>query len=74
MNPVFFGMLELIRGQLGDVASLDGINASVILEKFNEFQNFVGTLSQEGPIASAHVILLAAGVVIFLGVAGEAFF
>jgi cell volume regulation protein A len=74
MNPVFFGMLELIRGQLGDVSSLDGINASVILEKFNEFQNFVGTLSQEGPIASAHVILLAAGVVIFLGVAGEAFF
>ena len=74
MNPVFFGMLELIRGQLGDVASLDGINASVILEKFNEFQDFFGTLSQEGPIASAHVILLAAGVVIFLGVAGEAFF
>jgi len=74
MNPVFFGMLELIRGQLGDIVSLDGINASVILEKFNEFQNFVGTLSQEGPIASAHVILLAAGVVIFLGVAGEAFF
>jgi len=74
MNPVFFGMLELIRGQLGDVASLNGINASVILEKFNEFQDFVGTLSQEGPIASAHVILLAAGVVIFLGVAGEAFF
>ncbi len=74
MNPVFFGMLELIRGQLGDVFSLDGINASVILEKFNEFQDFVGTLSQEGPIASAHVILLAAGVVIFLGVAGEAFF
>jgi cell volume regulation protein A len=74
MNPVFFGMLELIRGQLGDVASLDGINSSIILEKFNEFQDFVGTLSQEGPIASAHVILLAAGVVIFLGVAGEAFF
>ncbi len=74
MNPVFFGMLELIRGQLGDVASLDGINVSIILEKFNEFQDFVGTLSQEGPIASAHVILLAAGVVIFLGVAGEAFF
>ena len=74
MNPVFFGMLELIRGQLGNVSFLDGIDASVILEKFNEFQNFVGTLSQEGPIASAHVILLAAGVVIFLGVAGEAFF
>jgi len=74
MNPVFFGMLELIRGQLGDVAFLDSINGNVILEKFNEFQNFIGTLSQEGPIASAPVLLLAAGVVIFSGVAGEAFF
>jgi cell volume regulation protein A len=74
MNPVFFGMLEIIRGQLGDVISLDSIDTTAFLEKFSEFQNFVGTLSQEGPIASAHVILLAAGVVIFSGVAGEAFF
>jgi cell volume regulation protein A len=74
MNPVFFGILEIIRGQLGDVSSLDGIDLNFILEKFNEFQNFVGTLSQDSPVASAHVILLAAGVVIFLGVAGEAFF
>ncbi len=74
MNPVFFGILELIKGQFGDLASLDAIDTSFILEKINEFQNFMGTLSQDSPIASAHVILLAAGVVIFLGVAGEAFF
>lgn len=74
MNPVFFGILELIKGQLGDLASLDVIDTSFILEKISEFQNFMGTLSQDSPIASAHVILLAAGVVIFLGVAGEAFF
>ena len=74
MNPVFLGILELIKGQLGDLASLDAIDTSFILEKINEFQNFMGTLSQDSPIASAHVILLAAGVVIFLGVAGEAFF
>ena len=74
MNPVFFGILELFKGQLGDLASLDAIDTSFILEKINEFQNFMGTLSQDSPIASAHVILLAAGVVIFLGVAGEAFF
>lgn len=74
MNAVFFGILELIKGQLGDLASLDAIDTSFILEKINEFQNFMGTLSQDSPIASAHVILLAAGVVIFLGVAGEAFF
>jgi len=74
MNPVFFGILELIRGQVDDVFSLDVFDSNFILEKINEFQNFVGTLSQDSPIASAHVILLAAGVVIFLGVAGEAFF
>lgn len=74
MNPVFFGIMELIKGQLGDLASLDAIDTSFILEKINEFQNFMGTLNQDSPIASAHVILLAAGVVIFLGVAGEAFF
>jgi len=74
MNPVFFGILELFKGQLGDLASLDVFDTSFILEKINEFQNFMGTLGQDSPIASAHVILLAAGVVIFLGVAGEAFF
>ena len=74
MNPIFFGILELIRGQLGDVSFLDVFDTNLILEKINEFQNFFSTLSQDGPIASAHVILLAAGVVIFLGVAGEAFF
>ena len=73
MNPVFFGILELIKNQT-DGISLSDINSTFIFEKINEFQEFIGTLSQEGPIASAHVILLAAGVVIFLGVAGEAFF
>ena len=71
MNPIFFGIIELIRGQMDGFSSFD---SSFLLEKFAEFQNFVATFSQEGPIASAHVILLAAGVTIFLGVAGEAFF
>ena len=74
MNPIFLGVLELIRGQIDGIASLDNFDTSFILNKINEFQSFLGTLSQEGPIASAHVLLLAAGVVIFLGVAGEAFF
>ena len=74
MNSVFFGIIELIRGQLGDISSLSDFDTNFILEKVNEFQSFLGTLSQDGPIASAHVILLAAGVVIFFGVAGEAFF
>lgn len=74
MNPIFFGILELVRGQLSDIPALKDINVGFVLEKITEFQNFLNNFSQEGPIASAHVILLAAGVTIFLGVAGEAFF
>jgi cell volume regulation protein A len=74
MNPVFFGVLEMIWGQVDDFGFLDSIDINFILVKLNELQSFITTLSQEGPIASAHVLLLAAGVVIFSGVAGEAFF
>jgi len=74
MNVTFFALLEIIKGQIGDISSLRNIDINFILSKINEFQSFIGTFSQDGPIASAHVILLAAGVVIFLGVAGEAFF
>lgn len=74
MNPIFWGILELVKGQLGDISTLKDIDIGFLIEKINEFQNFLNAFSQEGPIASAHVILLAAGVTIFLGVAGEAFF
>ena len=74
MNFVILTILNLIRGQTGDAFQLPNFDASMILDKIVELQNSIGTLSiQDGPIASAHVILLAAGVVIFLGVAGEAF-
>jgi len=74
MNVTFFALFELIKGQIGDISSLGDIDINTIISKINEFQSFIGTFSQDGPIASADVILLAAGVVIFLGVAGEAFF
>ncbi|MDH3610737.1 MAG: cation:proton antiporter [Nitrosopumilus sp.] len=74
MNPIFFGILELFRGQIDGFPFLSDIDTTWIIEKINEFQNFIGSLSQEDPIASAPVLLLAAGVVIFSGVAGEAFF
>ena len=74
MNPVFFGILEMIRGQLDEIPTLSNFDISFILNQINDFQRFLETLSLEGPIASAHVLLLAAGVTIFLGVAGEAFF
>ena len=73
MNPIILSILNLFRGQ-SDFLQSD-FDSGFILEKITELQNSIGTLSiQDGPIASAHVILLAAGVVIFAGVAGEAFF
>jgi len=75
MNPIILSVLNLIRGQTGEVFPLSDFDPSFILDKIVELQNSIGTLSiQDGSIASAHVILLAAGVVIFLGVSGEAFF
>ncbi len=75
MNPIILSVLNLIRGQTGEVLPLSDFDSSFILDKILELQNSIETLSnQDGLIASAHVILLAAGVVIFLGVAGEAFF
>ncbi len=75
MNPITLSVLNLIRGQVDEAFSLSNFDPSLILDKIAEIQNSISTLSiQDAPIASAHVILLAAGVVIFLGVAGEAFF
>jgi len=75
MNPIILSILNLIRGQSGEVLPFSDFDTSLIFDKIVEVQNSIGSLSsQDGVIASAHVILLAAGVVIFLGVAGEAFF
>jgi len=75
MNLIILSILNLFRGQTGDTLPLSNFDTSMIFDKITELQNSIGTLSiHDGPIAEAHVILLAAGVVIFLGVAGEAFF
>ena len=75
MNPITLSVLNLIRGQVDEAFSLSNFDPSLIFDKIAEIQNSISTLSiHDAPIASAHVILLAAGVVIFLGVAGEAFF
>ena len=75
MNFIFLSILDLLNGQITDMFSLPNFDSSLILDTVAELQNSIGTLSiQDGPIAPAPVLLLAAGVVIFLGVAGEAFF
>jgi len=67
--------LNLVKGQIEDIIPLSNIDLNLVLDKILVLQNSIEALSiQDGPIASAHVVLLAAGVVIFLGVAGEAFF
>ena len=75
MNFIILSILNLFKSQTGDTSPLSNFDTSIIFDKITELQNSIGTLSiHDGPIAEAHVILLAAGVVIFLGVAGEAFF
>ena len=75
MNLIILSILNLFRSQLGDTFWLSNFDTNMIFDKIIELQNSIATLSShDGPIAEAHVILLAAGVVIFLGVAGEAFF
>ena len=75
MNFTILSILNLLTGQTSNAPSFAGFDSSIILDKIAELERSIGTLAiQDGPIASAHVILLAAGVVIFLGVAGEAFF
>ncbi|MDH3502084.1 MAG: cation:proton antiporter [Nitrosopumilus sp.] len=74
MNSLIFGILSIFRGQIQGI-SIKDIDVSFFLEKISQIQESIGTLAmQDGPIASAHVVLLAAGVVVFLGVAGEGFF
>ena len=74
MDTITLAILNLITSQI-EGFSFSEINSSVILNKLTEIQISVSSLSiQDEPIAAAPIILLAAGVVIFLGVAGEAFF
>jgi len=74
MDTITLTILNLITSQI-EGFSFSEINSSVILNKLTEIQASVSSLSiQDEPIAAAPIILLAAGVVIFLGVAGEAFF
>jgi len=72
--PVFLNLLDVIREYFEQIpGGPDGPGS--LIGGFADLKNAVIGLSSEGaPIAEAHVVLLAAGVVIFLGVAGEAFF
>ena len=73
MIPVTFSMLDLIR----DFFASSGVTADfgVFPGPLFDVEKVLESISiTDGGIASAPVLLLAAGIVIFLGVAGEAFF
>ncbi len=75
MNMILLYVLELIRGQTVDPPPSEEINVEFVMENIIRLYELASTLFiYDGAVAAAHVILLAAGIVIFLGVAGEAFF
>ena len=75
MDRVFLFVLELVRGQADLSAISEKLSIEFLIEKIVWAQNFISTVAaHEGSIATAPIVLLAAGVVIILGVAGETFF
>ncbi|MCE2508291.1 MAG: cation:proton antiporter [Nitrosopumilaceae archaeon] len=79
MMPPSLAILDTLGeylGELGvDIPYDRGILTGWLQQVSGELSVYVDMLGiPDSPIASAHVLLLAAGVVIFSGVAGEAFF
>ena len=74
---VFFGLLDMIRSYFNEnFPQFEyGFDSNFLVEGWINLQDSIESLSgTDASIASAPVLLLVAGVVIFLGVAGEAFF
>jgi len=77
MNLIFFSLVDLFKSYFNDnFSGLEKIfESNFLVESWIDFQQSVGVLSgSDMVIASAPIVLLAAGITIFLGVAGEAFF
>ena len=77
MNWIFFSLVDSFKSYFNE--NFPGLQkdfeSNFLIEGWNDFQQSVGGLSgTDVAIASAPIVLLAAGVTIFLGVAGEAFF
>jgi len=78
MKLVFFSILDMLKTYFEEnplpVVTSEQFNSNFIVEGLVKLQKSIVDLSGEDSIAAAHVVLLAAGVTIFLGVAGESFF
>lgn len=78
MKLVFFSILDMLKTYFEEnllpVVTSGQFDSNFIVEGLVKLQKSIVDLSGEDSIAEAHVVLLAAGVTIFLGVAGESFF
>ncbi len=78
MKLVFFSILDMLKTYFEEnplpVVTSEQFDSNFIVEGLVKLQKSIVDLSGEDSIAAAHVVLLAAGVTIFLGVAGESFF
>ena len=78
MKLVFFSILDMLKTYFEEnplpVVTSGQFDSNFIVEGLVKLQKSIVALSGEDSIAAAHVVLLAAGVTIFLGVAGESFF
>ena len=73
MIPVLFSILDIVK----DFFNSNGLSteSGILPGPVFDIEETLASISiTDGAIASAPVLLLAAGIVIFLGVAGEAFF
>lgn len=76
MLPIsVLSVLGVVGGQMDETTPLTAFDIDVIVQDLAWLFDLLSTMSiHDQSIASAPVMLLAAGVVIFMGVAGEAFF
>ena len=78
MNLIFFSILDMVKSYFQEnplpQIPQEQLDSNFFIQGLSNLQEVIGGFSGQDNIAAAHVVLLAAGVTIFLGVAGEAFF
>ena len=78
MNLIFFSILDMVNSYFEEhplpQIPAEQLDSNFFIQGLTNLQEAIGGFAGQDSIASAHVVLLAAGVTIFLGVAGEAFF
>jgi len=78
MNLIFFSILDMVNSYFEEhplpQIPPEQLDSNIFIQGLTNLQEAIGGFAGQDSIAAAHVVLLAAGVTIFLGVAGEAFF